>query len=62
MGNSHKAKFSNLVDVKTGESVELEVPNDLVYEGRMFVAKASARQIARRHLACLRSPDPDALF
>ena len=62
MENSHKVKFGNLVDAKTGESVELEVPSDLVYEGRMLLAKTWGKQSAQVHLACMHSTDPDKLF
>lgn len=62
MKNSHTVKFGNLVDVKTGKLVELEVSNDLAYEGRKLVAGVLAEQAASAHLACLQSTDPNELF
>ena len=62
MKNHHKVKFDNLIDSKTGKPLELEVPNDLIYEGKMFLAGTLGEQEGCRTLACLRSPDPDVLF
>ncbi len=56
MKDTHTVVFSNLRDVRTGEEVRVEVPNDLVYEGKLLVAQYLAKQAAKETLRRIRNP------
>ena len=60
--STHKMKFGNLVEPQTREPIVLEVPDDLVYEGRAIVAETLGGQSAKRALAHIQASDPDEEF
>ena len=56
MRGTHTVVFSNLRDVRTGEEVRMEVPNNLAYEGKLLIARFLAEQAAKETLRRIKNP------